>query len=94
MSSGSSDQLLLLNLPVYDRLPEIWGEDAQSWNPYRWMNMSREKQINVGVYGNLCVDLVSVLCMVRADVLPQAHFQCVYTRVLPCPSLTLIQAVA
>ncbi|KAI0719203.1 PAH-inducible cytochrome P450 monooxygenase PC-PAH 1 [Fomitopsis betulina] len=42
-----------MSLCGYNRLPEIWGEDAQSWNPYRWMNMSREKQTNVGVYGNL-----------------------------------------
>ncbi|KZT63987.1 cytochrome P450 [Daedalea quercina L-15889] len=50
----SKDTIISLSLCGYNRLPEVWGKDARMWNPYRWMNNTgREKQINVGVYGNL-----------------------------------------
>ena len=38
---------------VYTRLPIVWGEDADRWNPMRWVNMDTSKQIAVGVYANL-----------------------------------------
>ncbi|TFY57341.1 hypothetical protein EVJ58_g7079 [Rhodofomes roseus] len=50
VSKGTSVNLSLCG---YNRLPEVWGADAQVWNPYRWMDTNREKHINVGVYGNL-----------------------------------------
>lgn len=42
-----------LSLCAYNRLPSIWGEDADRWNPMRWVNMDSSKQTSVGVYSNL-----------------------------------------
>jgi hypothetical protein len=35
------------------RLPEVWGEDADEWNPRRFRHVDKEKQISVGLYANL-----------------------------------------
>ena len=35
------------------RLPSVWGEDADRWNPNRWIGMDNSKQTTVGVYANL-----------------------------------------
>ncbi|TFY57340.1 hypothetical protein EVJ58_g7078 [Rhodofomes roseus] len=37
----------------YNRLPEVWGEDAHNWNPSRFFTIDKEKQISVGVFANL-----------------------------------------
>ena len=38
---------------VYSRLPEVWGEDANVWNPDRFFRIETGKQTNVGVFANL-----------------------------------------
>ncbi|ETW76268.1 hypothetical protein HETIRDRAFT_461179 [Heterobasidion irregulare TC 32-1] len=38
---------------AYNRLPIVWGEDADRWNPMRWVNIDTSKQTTVGVYANL-----------------------------------------
>jgi cytochrome P450 len=41
---------------VYNRLPDVWGEDANEWNPERFLDSqreSREASSNIGVFGNL-----------------------------------------
>ncbi|KAI0297456.1 cytochrome P450 [Multifurca ochricompacta] len=38
---------------AYQRLPEVWGEDAGEWNPDRFLNFENVKQTSLGVYGNL-----------------------------------------
>ncbi len=37
----------------------VWGEDAHSFDPARWLRGDISKQVPVGVYGNLC-DLASI----------------------------------
>ncbi|KAF4590203.1 hypothetical protein EYR40_009398 [Pleurotus pulmonarius] len=46
-------QDFLLSVCAYNRLPSVWGEDADAWNPGRFLDVPKEKQINVGVYANL-----------------------------------------
>ncbi|KAH9958826.1 cytochrome P450 [Russula dissimulans] len=38
---------------VYQRLPQVWGEDADEWKPERFLNAENVKQTSVGLYGNL-----------------------------------------
>ncbi len=35
------------------RLTHVWGEDADQWNPERFIRLDMEKQVKVGVYANL-----------------------------------------
>ncbi|KAK0462485.1 cytochrome P450 [Desarmillaria tabescens] len=37
----------------YNRNKDIWGEDAHVFNPERWFRGSMNKEVPVGVYGNL-----------------------------------------
>ncbi|KAH8995441.1 cytochrome P450 [Lactarius akahatsu] len=41
---------------VYNRLPDVWGEDANEWNPERFLDPLRgfkEASSNIGVFGSL-----------------------------------------
>ena len=40
---------------VRRRLPHVWGEDADKWDPERFSRLDAEKQVKVGVYANLYV---------------------------------------
>ncbi|KAI0263454.1 cytochrome P450 [Gloeopeniophorella convolvens] len=40
-------------IDVYHRLPAVWGEDADQWNPQRFLDPERTKQATVGAYSNL-----------------------------------------
>jgi len=46
---------VVASIAAYNRIPEIWGEDAHLFNPDRWLNKSpvAEKFPTVGVYGNM-----------------------------------------
>ncbi|KAH9023972.1 cytochrome P450 [Lactarius pseudohatsudake] len=43
-----------ISLAVYNRLPDVWGEDANEWNPERFLDPQREfkeASSNIGVFG-------------------------------------------
>ncbi|KAL4255425.1 cytochrome P450 family protein [Pleurotus pulmonarius] len=49
-------QDLFISISGYNRLPSIWGDDADAWNPRRFIDVPRkenEKRTAVGVYANL-----------------------------------------
>ncbi|KAH9018119.1 cytochrome P450 [Lactarius pseudohatsudake] len=44
-----------ISLAVYNRLPDVWGEDANEWNPERFLDPLRgfkEASSNIGVFGS------------------------------------------
>ncbi|KAA1474654.1 cytochrome P450 [Dentipellis sp. KUC8613] len=46
-------QAVHISVSAYNRMPEIWGEDAQEFNPDRFLGSRGAKQTSVGVYANL-----------------------------------------
>ncbi|KAJ3869041.1 cytochrome P450 [Lentinula novae-zelandiae] len=44
-------QRVALCLGMYNRLPQVWGHDADQWNPGRFMNPTKKRTL--GVYANL-----------------------------------------
>ncbi|KAF4605321.1 hypothetical protein EYR40_004105 [Pleurotus pulmonarius] len=46
-------QDVIVSICAYNRLPSVWGGDADEWNPRRFLDVSKEKQTSVGVYANL-----------------------------------------
>ncbi|KAI0644553.1 PAH-inducible cytochrome P450 monooxygenase PC-PAH 4 [Trametes meyenii] len=49
----SKGHVIIASFAAYQRLPEVWGEDADLWNPDRFSRMDVGKQTNVGVFANL-----------------------------------------
>ncbi|KIK68917.1 hypothetical protein GYMLUDRAFT_34925 [Collybiopsis luxurians FD-317 M1] len=65
---------LVLSIAAYNRNKEVFGEDADVYNPERWFRTSEKKGPTVGVYGNLltfsagvrtCVGWRFALCEVQ-----------------------------
>ncbi|KAI0745013.1 cytochrome P450 [Earliella scabrosa] len=46
-------QVIYTSFAAYHRLKDVWGEDADEWNPERWFRQEIGKQTNVGVFANL-----------------------------------------
>ncbi|RPD64887.1 cytochrome P450 [Lentinus tigrinus ALCF2SS1-6] len=46
-------QWIVASLAGYNRLRSVWGEDADEWNPDRFLRIDPTKQTRVGVFGNL-----------------------------------------
>ncbi|KAI0284849.1 cytochrome P450 [Russula brevipes] len=42
-----------IHVDVYNRLPEVWGADADGWNPERFLSLDKSKQTSIGVFSNL-----------------------------------------
>ncbi|KAF8842051.1 cytochrome P450 [Paxillus ammoniavirescens] len=48
----SKGQHIIASICAYNRLKSVWGEDADTWNPMRFLDSSGER-MNVGVFANL-----------------------------------------
>ncbi|KAK0493367.1 cytochrome P450 [Armillaria luteobubalina] len=46
-------QVVMTSIYSYNRLPSVWGDDAEDWNPNRFLDGRDGKQISLGVYANL-----------------------------------------
>ncbi|KAI0338646.1 cytochrome P450 [Trametopsis cervina] len=46
-------QSIIVSICTYNRLKSIWGEDADQFNPMRFIEGRVENSVKVGVYGNL-----------------------------------------
>ncbi|KAI0712968.1 cytochrome P450 [Cerioporus squamosus] len=46
-------QVIFTSFATYHRIKDVWGEDADEWNPDRWSRPATGKQTNVGVFANL-----------------------------------------
>ncbi|KAJ8521421.1 hypothetical protein ONZ45_g1869 [Pleurotus djamor] len=44
---------IVVSICAYNRLPEVWGPDADQWNPRRFLEKPTDKQTSVGVFANL-----------------------------------------
>ncbi|EKM51227.1 uncharacterized protein PHACADRAFT_213095 [Phanerochaete carnosa HHB-10118-sp] len=49
----AAGQQILFSVCAYQRLPEVWGEDADVWNPMRFVDGTLERQSKLGLYANL-----------------------------------------
>ncbi|KAI0666534.1 PAH-inducible cytochrome P450 monooxygenase PC-PAH 4 [Trametes maxima] len=49
----SKGQVIVTSFAAYQRLTQVWGEDAHVWNPDRFTRIDVGKQTNVGVFANL-----------------------------------------
>ncbi|KAI0644555.1 PAH-inducible cytochrome P450 monooxygenase PC-PAH 4 [Trametes meyenii] len=45
--------VIVASFASYQRLSEVWGEDADVWNPDRFSRLDIAKQTNVGMFANL-----------------------------------------
>ncbi|KAE9410878.1 cytochrome P450 [Gymnopus androsaceus JB14] len=48
----SKGQRIILSIATYNRLTQVWGDDANEWNPERFM-LDSKKKTALGVYANL-----------------------------------------
>ncbi|KAJ3922577.1 cytochrome P450 [Lentinula edodes] len=48
----SKGQRVSVSISVYNRLTQVWGKDANEWNPERFLHESK-KDTTLGVYANL-----------------------------------------
>ncbi|PBK92068.1 cytochrome P450 [Armillaria gallica] len=46
-------QPFMLSLYTYNRLPSVWGDDVDKWNPERFLHPTGIKETNLGMYANL-----------------------------------------
>ncbi|THG97108.1 hypothetical protein EW026_g4830 [Hermanssonia centrifuga] len=49
----TAGQNIMISICAYNRLPDVWGNDANEWNPMRFVDASEEKQVKVGILANL-----------------------------------------
>ncbi|KIK60268.1 hypothetical protein GYMLUDRAFT_168094, partial [Collybiopsis luxurians FD-317 M1] len=44
---------VIVAIGAYNRLPSLWGSDADEWNPSRFLHMKRDTDFGLGLYANL-----------------------------------------
>ncbi|EKM52320.1 uncharacterized protein PHACADRAFT_260638 [Phanerochaete carnosa HHB-10118-sp] len=49
----AAGQVIMPNIAVYNRLPQLWGDDAHEWNPMRFIDGHPNTQVRLGMFGNL-----------------------------------------
>ncbi|KAK0186184.1 cytochrome P450 [Armillaria mellea] len=49
----SKGQIISASLYTYNHLPTVWGDDADKWNPSRFLDSAEKRQLSLGVYSNL-----------------------------------------
>ncbi|KAK0445342.1 cytochrome P450 [Desarmillaria tabescens] len=49
----SKGQVISASLYTYNHLPTVWGNDADRWNPGRFLDSAERRQLSLGVYSNL-----------------------------------------
>lgn len=42
-----------IHLLLCTRLQQVWGDNPDTWNPDRFLNIDPTKQVRVGVFANL-----------------------------------------
>ena len=55
-------------------LPSVWGEDADEWNPMRFIDGNIDNEIKLGMFGNLYVSLIPPRVIINLRLLPQNEF--------------------
>ncbi|VDB83332.1 unnamed protein product [Peniophora sp. CBMAI 1063] len=46
-------QIINISVAAYNRNPEVWGVDAASWNPERFVQMDKRSMVSLGPYANV-----------------------------------------
>ncbi|KAK0431714.1 cytochrome P450 [Armillaria borealis] len=49
----SKGQIVTASVYTYNRLPSVWGDDAEQWNPQRFLQPREREQVSLGVFSNL-----------------------------------------
>ncbi|KAI0633729.1 PAH-inducible cytochrome P450 monooxygenase PC-PAH 4 [Trametes polyzona] len=49
----SKGQVIITSIAVYNRLTEVWGEDASVWNPDRFTRPEIANQLTIGPFANV-----------------------------------------
>ncbi|PBK92235.1 PAH-inducible cytochrome P450 monooxygenase PC-PAH 4 [Armillaria gallica] len=49
----SKGQIVTASVYTYNRLPSVWGDDAEQWNPQRFLRPREREQVSLGVFSNL-----------------------------------------
>ncbi|EKM52322.1 uncharacterized protein PHACADRAFT_211594 [Phanerochaete carnosa HHB-10118-sp] len=49
----AAGQVVVTSFCSYNRIADVWGEDAHEWNPMRFVERDTQKQTKVGMFANL-----------------------------------------
>ncbi|KAK0210025.1 cytochrome P450 [Desarmillaria ectypa] len=49
----SKGQIVTASVYTYNRLPSVWGDNAEQWNPQRFLQPREKEQVSLGVFSNL-----------------------------------------
>lgn len=49
----AAGQVIQVSICAYNRLKSVWGDDANDWNPMRFIETGVDQSIRIGMFGNL-----------------------------------------